>query len=59
LLDPFLFLLGAEGFSELVRNVANLNMFKGFGFRQGVMKISHLKYADYTLCVGKATVEKL
>jgi len=31
-LSPFLFLLVVEGFSGLMRNVMNLNMFKGFRF---------------------------
>jgi hypothetical protein len=43
LLAPFLFLLVAEGFSGLMRNVVNLNLFEGFRFRSD----------------GKPTVENL
>jgi hypothetical protein len=37
----------------------NLGMFKGFQFRNGGPSISHLQYADDTLCIGEASVENL
>jgi len=42
LLAPFLFLLVAEDFSGLMRNVVNLNLFEGFRFMSDGMVISHL-----------------
>jgi len=58
-LTPFLFLLVAEGFSGVVRNVVSLNLFEGFEFRRNGLVVSHLQYADDTLCIGKATVDNL
>jgi len=58
-LAPFLFLVVAEGFSGLMRNVVWLNLFEGFRFRRERMVISHLQYADDTLCIEKASVEIL
>jgi len=59
LLAPFLFLLVAEGFSGMMRNVVSLNLFEGFQFRSDGLVITHLQYADETLCIGKASVENL
>jgi len=58
-LAPFLFLLVAEGFSGLMRNAVNRNMFKGFEVKRGGVSISHLQYADDTLCIGEASVKNL
>ena len=58
-LAPFLFLLVAEGFSGLMRNVVRLNLFEDFRFRPDVLEIPHLQYANDTLCIGKPTVENL
>jgi len=58
-LAPFLFLLVAEGFSGLMRNVVDRNMFKGFEVKRGGVTLSHLQYADDTLCIGEASVENL
>jgi lysozyme family protein len=42
-----------------MRKAVELERFRGFGVgRRGVV-ISHLQYADDTLCIGKATVENL
>jgi len=49
----------AEGFSDLMRNVMNLNMFKAFGFGLQGMEISHLQCADDTLYIRRATMENL
>jgi len=54
---PFLFLLVAEGYSGLMKNVVNLNMFKGFKFRSEGMELCHIQYAEDTLCIGKAIVD--
>lgn len=59
LLAPFLFLMVAEGFSCLMRDAVNLNLFDGFRFREDGLVISHLQYADDTICIGKATVRNL
>jgi hypothetical protein len=58
-LAPFLFLLVAEGFSGLMRNAVDRNLFEGFAFGDNCMVVSHLQYADDTLCIGKPTVENL
>lgn len=58
-LAPFLFLLAAEGFSGLMRNAVDRNFFEGFTLGSGGLVVSHLQYADDTLCIGKPTVENL
>lgn len=58
-LAPFLFLLVAEGFSGLMENAVNRNLFKGFEVKRGGTVISHLQYADDTLCIGEASIENL
>jgi hypothetical protein len=58
-LAPFLFLLVAEGLGGLMRRAVELNHFRGFRVGRGGMAISHLQYADDTLCIGEATVENL
>ena len=60
--DPlalFLFLLVAEGFSGLMRNAVDRNLFEGFQVGRNGLVISHLQYVDDTLCIGKPTVENL
>lgn len=58
-LASFLFLLVTEGFSGLMRNVVHLNLFEGFRFKRDGMEISHLQYADDTLCIRKPSVANL
>jgi len=58
-LAPFLFLLVAEGFSGLMTNAVNRNLFKGFEVKRGGMVVFHLQYADDTLCIGEPTVDNL
>ncbi|GAU36760.1 hypothetical protein TSUD_213250 [Trifolium subterraneum] len=58
-LAPFLFLLVVEGFSGAMRNAVTLNLFKGFSIGRDPVIISHLQYADDTLCIGEASVENL
>lgn len=58
-LAAFLFLLVAEGFSGLMTNAVNRNLFHGFEIKRGGLTISHLQYADDTLCIGVPTVENL
>jgi hypothetical protein len=58
-LAPFLFLLVTEGFSGLMRNAVDRNLFEGFEFGSSGSVVSHLQYADDTLCIGKPTVENL
>lgn len=41
-LAPFLFLLEAEGFSGLMRNVVDRNLFEGFAFGDSGLLVSHL-----------------
>jgi hypothetical protein len=58
-LAPFLFLLVAEGFGGAMRRAEDLGMFKGFQIRNGGPSISHLQYADDTLCIGEASMDNL
>ncbi|XP_024626859.1 uncharacterized protein [Medicago truncatula] len=58
-LAPFLFLVVAEGFSGLMRNAININLYEGFRFTGSEVEVSHLQYADDTLCIGTPPVENL
>jgi hypothetical protein len=58
-LAPFLFLLVAEGFAGLMRSAVEKNRFKGFGVGPDNVMVSHLQYADDTICVGEATLENV
>ncbi|WJX77739.1 beta-amyrin 28-monooxygenase [Trifolium repens] len=58
-LAPFLFLLVVEGFGGAMRRAGELNLFKGFKVRENGPMISHLQYADDTLCIGEASVDNL
>jgi hypothetical protein len=58
-LAPFLFLLVAEGLGGLMKKAVDLNRFRGFRVGNGEVIISHLQYADDTLCVGEASIENL
>jgi hypothetical protein len=58
-LAPFLFLLVVEGFSGVMRKVVDLEIFKGFSVGRNPVVISHLQYADDTLCIGEASVENI
>jgi len=58
-LAPFLFLLMAEGFNGLMTNAVNRNLFRGFEVKRGGTVVSHLQYADDTLCIGEPTVDNL
>ena len=49
----------AEGFSGLMRNAVEGNLFEGFGLGGNDLIVSHLQYADDTLCIGKASVQNL
>jgi hypothetical protein len=59
LLAPFLFLLVAEGFAGLMRSAVDKNLFKGFLVGSEGLEVSHLQYADDTLCIGEASMENL
>jgi hypothetical protein len=58
-LAPFLFLLVAEGLGGAMRKAVEVNLFKGFVVGRGGVMVSHLQYADDTLCIGEASVENL
>jgi hypothetical protein len=58
-LAPFLFLLVAEGFAGLMRSAVEKNLFKGFGVGSNNLIVSHLQYADDTLCLGEASMDNL
>ena len=49
----------AEGFSGLMRNVVELNLFEGFKVGGNELVVPHLQYAEDTLCIRKVTVENL
>ncbi|MCI01171.1 RNA-directed DNA polymerase (Reverse transcriptase) [Trifolium medium] len=42
-----------------MRKAVDIGVFKGFPIRGGGLSISHLQYADDTLCIGEASVENL
>jgi hypothetical protein len=58
-LAPFLFLLVAEGFGGVMKKAVSERLFKGFSIGSEGIDISHLQYADDTLCVGEASVQNL
>jgi hypothetical protein len=58
-LAPFLFLLVAEGFSGLMKNAVDRNLFKGFEVKRGGTVISHLQYADDTSIENLWTLKAL
>jgi len=58
-LAPYLFFLVTEGFSGLTRNAVDLNLFEGFVMGGNGLEVSHLQYADDTLCIRKDSVENL
>ncbi|MCI45661.1 putative non-LTR retroelement reverse transcriptase, partial [Trifolium medium] len=55
-LAPFLFLLVAEGLGCLVKRAVELNSFRGFRVGESEVSVSHLQYADDTLCIGEASI---
>jgi hypothetical protein len=52
-------LLVVEGFSGVMRKAVDLEIFKGFSVGRNPVVISHLQYADDTLCIGEASVENI
>ncbi|MCI19423.1 LINE-1 reverse transcriptase like, partial [Trifolium medium] len=58
-LAPFLFLLVAEGLGGLMKKAVEMNRFKGFKVGRQGFEVSHLQYADDTLCIGEASLENL
>ncbi|WJX46909.1 hypothetical protein P8452_33654 [Trifolium repens] len=58
-LAPFLFLLVVEGFSGIMRKANIMGRFKGISVGRDPIVISHLQYADDTLCIGEAMVDNL
>jgi hypothetical protein len=58
-LAPFLFLIVAEGLGGLMKKAVSMHHFSGFQIGDGDVTISHLQYADDTLCIGEATIANL
>jgi hypothetical protein len=58
-LAPFLFLLVAEGLGGVMKRAVELNSFHGFRVGNSDVVISHLQYADDTICVGEASIDNL
>jgi hypothetical protein len=58
-LAPFLFLLVAEGLGGLMKKAVETNRFRGFKVGSNGVIVSHLQYADDTLCIGEASIENL
>lgn len=58
-LEPFLFLMVAEGLSGLMKIVVSKVMYKGFKVWTDGSELSQLLYADDTLFVGEAFWDKL
>jgi hypothetical protein len=58
-LAPFLFLLVAEGLGSLMKRAVELSRFWGFRIGNQGSVVSHLQYADDTLCIGEPTLDNL
>jgi hypothetical protein len=58
-LAPFLFLLVAEGFGGAMKRAVEINLFNGFYVTSDGPCISHLQYADDTLCISDASINNL
>jgi hypothetical protein len=58
-LAPFLFLLVAEGLGGLMKKAVELHKFRGFQVGNSGLTVSHLQYADDTLCIGEASISNL
>jgi hypothetical protein len=58
-LAPFLFLLVAEGLGGLMKKAVEINKFRGFPVGNNGLVVSHLQYADDTLCIGEASISNL
>lgn len=54
-ISPFLFVICAEGFSELLRDAENRKLIHGVKIGRNVSPISHLFFADDTLLFTRAT----
>jgi hypothetical protein len=51
--------LVAEGFGGAMGRAEEIGLYKGYRIRNGGPTITHLQYADDTLCVGEASVDNL
>jgi hypothetical protein len=58
-LAPFLFLLVAEGLGGIMKRAVDLRRFNGFRVGNSDLVVSHLQYADDTLCIEEASVANL
>jgi len=58
-LAPFLFLIVAQGFAELMENAARLQLFEGVKVGRLNVEVSHLQFADDTLVIGKSTLNNV
>jgi hypothetical protein len=58
-LAPFLFLLVAEGLGGIMKRAVEMWRFNGFRVGNNDLVVSHLQYADDTLCIGEASVANL
>ena len=53
-LSPFLFLLVAKRFNQLMNGVVGANFFKGYGVgRNNEVQLTHLQFANDTLIIGE------
>jgi hypothetical protein len=58
-LAPFLFLLVAEGLGGLMKKAVATSRFRGFQVGSSGFNVSHLQYANDTLCIGEVSIENL
>jgi hypothetical protein len=58
-LAPFLFLLVAEGLGGIMKRAVEMWRFNGFRVGNSDLVVSHLQYADDTLCIGEASIANL
>lgn len=52
-------LISQGGFGRAMRRTRDFNLFKMFSIGSDGPSISHLQYADDTLCIGEASVDNL
>ncbi|XP_024200200.1 uncharacterized protein LOC112203464 [Rosa chinensis] len=57
LLSPYLFLIGAEGFSALLRQKQELGLLQGIKVCDGAPSVNHLLFADHSMLYAQASLE--
>lgn len=56
-LNPYLFLLCADGFSTILNEARELRLMRGVRIKRSTLSINHLFFADDSLLFGDVTKE--